>query len=67
MYPNVTKEMNRKNMTIEELAQAIGADQEELADKLRGKSPIKLSESMRIKTAIGSDLPLEVLFETENS
>lgn len=67
MYPNVTKEMNRKNMTIEELAQAIGADPEELADKLRGKSPIKLSESMRIKTAIESDLPLEVLFETENS
>ena len=67
MYPNITKEMNRANMTVEELARALGTDPEIMADKLRGKRDIILSESVKIKNAIGSELPLEVLFDTETN
>ncbi len=67
MYPNITKEMNRANMTVEELARALGTDPEIMADKLRGNRDIILSESVKIKNAIGSELPLEVLFDTETN
>lgn len=64
MYPIVVKEMNRNNMTVEELAQAIGADPEELAGKLRGDRKLTFSEAVKVKAALGSELLLENLFET---
>lgn len=66
LYPNVTKEMNRKNMTAEELAQAIGADLEELIEALRGEKDFTFAQASKIKKALGSELPIEDLFDTAN-
>ena len=66
MYPNVTKEMNRNNITAEELAQAIGADPVELIEALRGEKDFTFAQASKIKKALGSELPIEDLFDTAN-
>lgn len=66
MYPNITKEMDRMNMTAEELAQAIGADPVELIEALRGEKDFTFAQASKIKKALGSELPIEDLFDTAN-
>ena len=66
MYPNITKEMDRVNMTAEELAQAIGADPVELIEALRGEKDFTFAQASKIKKALGSELPIEDLFDTAN-
>lgn len=65
MYENVKAEMARKNMTIIDLAEVTGIRYQTLTEKLRGKTPIKLSEAVRIKWALNLTMPLEDLFGTE--
>lgn len=65
MYENVKAEMARKNMTIIDLAEATGIKYQTLLDKMRGKTPIKLSEAVRIKWALNLTMSLEDLFGTE--
>ena len=65
MYENVKAEMARKNMSITDLAEATGIRYQTLTEKLRGKTPIKLSEAVRIKWALNLTMPLEDLFGTE--
>lgn len=65
MYPNVTKEMNRANMTAEELAQAVGMDPEDLIEALRGEKDFTFFQASKIKKALGSELLIEELFETK--
>ena len=65
MYPNITKEMDRVNMTAEELAQAVGMDPEDLIEALRGEKDFTFFQASKIKKALGSELLIEELFETK--
>ena len=65
MFPNVKAEMARKNITLEMIAKdpRINCTTSTLSLKLNGKYPLKWCEAVAIKEILGSDLPLEVLFE----
>ena len=65
MYPNITKEMNRANMTAEELAEAVGMEREDLIEALRGEKDFTFFQASKIKKALGSELLIEELFETK--
>lgn len=66
MYANVKAEMARKNMTIMDLSAATGIRYQTLADKLRGDGVLKVEEAVKIKRAIGVDMPLEELFSQDS-
>lgn len=65
MFPNVKAEMARKNITLETIANdpRINCTISTLSLKLNGKFSLKWNEAVAIKAILGTDLPLEVLFE----
>lgn len=65
MYANVKAEMARKNMTIVDLSNATGIRYQTLADKIRGDSILTVDEALKIKQAIGVDMPIEELFSDQ--
>lgn len=65
MYPNLNAERARYNITLETLANSVGVTLSTLSLKLKGKYPITLIEAKKIKKAIGTSLPLEILFSEE--
>lgn len=65
MYPNITKEMDRVNMTVEELAEAVGMEREDLIEALRGEKDFTFFQASKIKKALGSELLIEELFEAK--
>lgn len=65
MYPNLNAEISRKNITIEDMAKAIDKSVNTMYAKLRGQYPITLTEAVKIKTCIGTNLSLDVLFSEE--
>ena len=64
MFPNVRAEMARRKLTVQGLSERTGIPYSTLAPKLRGDKPIKLDEAERIKAAINTEMPIEVLFST---
>lgn len=65
MYSNVKAELARMNLTVVDLSKKTGIRYQSLANKINGKTPLKLEEARAIKTALAVDLPLEKLFEVE--
>lgn len=65
MYPNLRAEMARKKMTGAELAKAIGVNTGTFSQKFNGKTDFGLVEARAIKAVLGTDLPIEVLFEPD--
>lgn len=65
MYPNLNAERARRNITIEDIAKALDKTVGTVSLKLRGEYPITLAEAVTIKSCIGTNLPLEILFSTE--
>lgn len=65
MYKNVRIEMVRMNMTLVDLSNATGIRYQTLSEKMRGNSPILLSEAILIKQALHTDMPLEKLFAVD--
>jgi transcriptional regulator with XRE-family HTH domain len=65
MYPNLKAEMARRGITASSLAEMTEIPYSTLAPKLRGERPITVREAQIIKTAIGTDVPLDLLFDTE--
>lgn len=65
MYPTLRAEMARRRITASMLAVAIGVNDGTISRKLTGKAPITLGEAVTIKEYLETDLPLDVLFETE--
>lgn len=62
MYRELEAELARKGWTKKDLAKATSIRYETLIVKLSGKFSLTLDESLKIKEAIGSKLPLEALF-----
>lgn len=65
MYANVKAELARKNMTIVDLSAKTGIRYQTLADKIRGDSILTVDEAMKIKEALGVDMPIEELFNDQ--
>lgn len=65
MYANVKAELARKNMTMVDLSNKTGIRYQTLADKIRGGSNLTVDEAMRIKEALGVDMPIEELFSDQ--
>lgn len=65
MYPNVRAEMARRKITLEILATELGRPVPTLSLKLNGKSPLLFEEAVAIKKALGIDMTLEELFNTD--
>lgn len=62
MFRNLNAEMARNGITGEYLARKLGITQTTLSLKLNGKSELSLKQAAEIKSILGVDLPLEVLF-----
>ena len=63
MYRNLRAELARKGMTIKELSQKTDIPYSTLSPKLRGFGKIPVDMAVKIKKAMGINLPLEVLFD----
>lgn len=62
MYPNLSAELARHNMTVIVLSERTGIPYSTLAPKVRGEKPIKMTEAALIRDAINGDLTLDYLF-----
>ena len=62
-YPNLVSEIAVKKTSIAEISRITEIPYSTLAPKIRGEKPVTVSEARKIKNAIPSDFPLEILFE----
>ena len=62
MYANLLAEIARKGWNKKVLAKTLEWRYATLIDKLNGKYPLTLEEALKIKDALGTDLPVETLF-----
>ncbi len=65
MFPNLNAELARKGWSKKDLAAKLGKRYGTVIDKLSGKSPLTYEDCKDIKAALGTDLPLEVIFFTK--
>ena len=65
MYPNLKGELAKKGITLEPIATYLGITVSTLSQKFNGKYRLTFDEAIKIKSFIGSELPLEVLFSKE--
>lgn len=68
MFPNLNAEFARKNLTLEKAVEELDKlgftmKVPTLSLKKNGKYPFTLNEAKALKKILGTDLPLEVLFE----
>lgn len=63
MFPNLRAEIARKGLTLTAFAELIGMSLSVLSEKMHGRKEFTYSETIRIKHALGVDIPLEILFE----
>lgn len=64
-YPNLRAEMARYGINATKLAKGLGKSPAVMSKKLTGRYEITLGEAVAIKSYIGVDIPLEILFEEE--
>ena len=67
MYPVIKEAMEKKHMTLVDLASATGIRYQTLSEKWRGNYQITVTEAFAIKKALGVKTPLEVLFEKKEA
>lgn len=65
MYVNLRIELAKKGWNQSKLAEESGINRVNLCKMLNGQRKISLSNAMRIKEALGTDLQLEELFKDE--
>ncbi|MCH5207581.1 MAG: helix-turn-helix transcriptional regulator [Oscillospiraceae bacterium] len=64
IYPNLGAELARRQMTQEKLAELLHIDSSTISLKLTGKRGITLNEAREIKIALGVNMSLDELFDT---
>jgi predicted transcriptional regulator len=62
MFPNLNAEIARAGLTNAEVAKKANMSYSTFSLKMNGKSKFTFDETLRIKKAIGVDIPLEELF-----
>lgn len=63
MFKNLRAEMIRKEIDVPKLAKLIGLKVGALYSRLNGSTQLTFAEAIRIKQALGVEMPLEELFE----
>lgn len=61
-YPAIEKLIRENNLTVVSLAKRIGVPKSTLYNKLMGDSDVGIVLAKKIKTALGTSEPIEVLF-----
>lgn len=64
MYKELKKAMIDAGLGTAEIAERMLISTEALRRRLKGEQELKLSEAIKIKQILNSDLPIEKLFET---
>lgn len=62
MYPNLRAEMARRNLTVERMAELCGMSYPAFSQLINGKRKLTYKMALKIKSILGVDIPLEVLF-----
>ena len=62
-YARLMMEMYLKGMDCRSLSEKTGLTYATLRRKMRGSTPLRLEEALRIRNALGCQMPLETLFE----
>lgn len=63
MYPNLRAEITRHNLTMAEVANAIGLSVTHFSLKMNGKYGFTLEEAFAIKKFLKTKLSIDVLFQ----
>lgn len=63
MYPNLRAEITRHNLTMAQVADAIGLSVTHFSLKMNGKYGFTLEEAFAIKKFLKTKLSLDVLFQ----
>ena len=63
MYPNLRAEMARKNVTIAQVAAALGVQPATISRKMIGTNDFTLTELLAIKDFLKVEMPVEELFK----
>ena len=63
MYPEFEGARAKEQKTLKDLANVLGITYNTLSQKLMGKSILTLKECEKLKEAVNSDLPIEILFK----
>ena len=66
-YPAIEKLIRENNLTVVSLAKRIGVPKSTLYNKLMGDSDVGIVLDKKIKTALGTSEPIEVLFSTDEA
>ncbi len=65
MYPILEQELQKKKITQQKLAKAIGLGTTTISKKLNGSSDISLLEAQKIKKFLLFEGSIELLFKTD--
>lgn len=65
MFRNLLAEMARRKVTAKDLAEKLGITDGTMSGKMNGKSSFSLKEANQIKNILGTDIPIEELFQNE--
>lgn len=65
MYKNLMAELEKQEMSLEELSKEMGIKQETLLLKMESCHGINFKEAVKIKMILKTDMPLEQLFSWE--
>lgn len=63
MFKNLRAEMVRKDIDVPKLAELIEMKVSALYSRLNGSTQLTFADAVRIKQALGVEMPLEELFE----
>lgn len=66
MYKNLRAEMKRNDVTIGDMAEALGVRYATVNDKLNGKFRFYYDEALKIKRHFFPECDIEYLFESTN-
>lgn len=66
-YPAIEKLIRENNLNVVSLAKRIGVPKSTLYNKLMGDSDVGIVLAKKIKTALGTSEPIEVLFSTDEA
>ena len=66
-YPAIEKLIRENNLTVVSLAKRIGVPKSTLYNKLMGDSDVGIVLAKKIKTALSTSEPIEVLFSTDEA
>lgn len=66
MFPNLRAELVRQGINMGDFAKKVNMTAQSFSRRMTGETEFTYSECLRVKEALGVDIPLEILFKEEN-